>query len=64
MCTWGGGGEEREKGEFEPELKILSSDTHVFYILIWRCLKVKSSLLEGDGLEGNLWWLLLPFKKE
>ena len=36
-------------GKFEPEWSSLSSWINVFYLLTWRCWKVKSSLLLVDG---------------
>ena len=35
-------------GLFEPDLSSSSSGIHVFYLLIWSCLKVKSSLSRAD----------------
>ena len=36
-------------GKFEPEWSRLSNWINVFYLLTWRCWKVKSSLLLVDG---------------
>ena len=35
-------------GLFEPDLSSSFSGIHVFYLLIWSCLKVKSSLSRAD----------------
>ena len=41
-------------GLFEPDLSSSSSGIHVFYLLIWSCLKVKSSLSRADTSQGKV----------
>ena len=45
----------QETGEFEPDLSSLSSGINVFYLLVWRCLKVKSSVSRTDGSEEKVY---------
>ena len=41
-------------GLFEPDLSSSSSGIHLFYLLIWSCLKVKSSLSRADTSQGKV----------